>query len=177
MKIRLLVASAVFVGAMSAAQAQLTQDIVLLPPNPSHPDTFQGVAGFNHPSPAGISDTVFFTAPFDGELTLSLGFLPIPFVPASANFFEVVRLDQTSFTVSGSEVTLGPFDIVAGPHMIDIEAVATSPRGVPQPVQPQGSYGLVITLAPIPEPQTWLLLVAGLAAGALLRKSGRYISA
>lgn len=176
MRSRELLVLAGFAMVMSTAQAQFTQEITL-GPDLTTAGRYVGGAGFSHLAPAGFSDTVFFTVPVEGALDIDLAFLPFPGVPEGANFFQAITLDSQNMAGFGTRVDIGPLDIAAGRHRLDIVGAATIPHGVPLQMQPVGAYSVAFTLLgitpAIPEPPTWLLFVSALAAGLFLVRRTR----
>jgi hypothetical protein len=131
MRSRWLLVLAVFVMAVSAVRAQSTQELVFTA-DPGVAGRYTASATFVHDVPAGIADAAFLAAPIDGALTIALDFHPV--VGITTGFFQVIELDQTSFSglldVTG-HVVLGPLDIVAGPHRLGVIAAAPLPHNVP----------------------------------------------
>jgi hypothetical protein len=164
MRCRLLIVLAALLLATCVARGQPVPELVLSP-DPQVPGVLTASTQFSHLAPAGFADTVIFTAPVAGRLTVDLAFLPFPFVPADANFFQDLSLDGSFFSICcGQRTTVGPLDLAAGHHVLDVIGVASIPHNVPLPIQPVGAYNVSLALAPIPEPYTWLLVMSGVAA-------------
>jgi hypothetical protein len=170
-----------FVVAMSSAHAQFTQELVLRP-DPGTTGRYTGSTTFGVTLPAGIADTVLFTAPVDGALNIDLAFRPVVGTTVITGFFEQVELDGTTFMVldSTGHVALGPLDIAAGPHRLGIIAAAPLPHNVPLPAGPIDAFDVSLTLAAvtpaIPEPRTWALMLSGLAAALFVARRGRDVA-
>jgi hypothetical protein len=115
-------------------------------------------------------------------LTIDLAFRPIVNTNITTGFFSLVRLDGTPLSFSdatGSHATLGPVDIAAGSHSLQIIAVVPLPHTVfPPGAVLATAFDLNLTLvavSAIPEPGTWVMVLSGMAVGLVVvrrRKRG-----
>jgi hypothetical protein len=111
---------------------------------------------------AGFSTVGFdrfnFEAPVDGSFSFVADALP-PLAPMLPAFAGYQFFDMPPVLVVGNHLEGGPFLITAGPHTLGI---GTRGRSL-EPIV-TGGYGVQFALQAIPEPQTWLLMLCGLAA-------------
>lgn len=158
------VALAIAVSALAAGSAQAT--------------TFNaGVIGTTSQSfihtPGFFQDTINFSIAAPSNLTGAATSLKLSF--ASFTFLDIANLtvnllnnshpngtvNYGSFAGNGTGYT---FNLpAAGNYHIDITGVATGING--------GTYGVALTAAPVPEPETYAMLLAGLGVmGAIARR-------
>lgn len=154
MKLKTLAAAAVLaMGANTAFAADIEFDAGMIP---VAPDTFYHL--FDHDTIGMFTDTINFSITA-GDLASSAN--PLNVMLSGQN---VSNIDNLSYTLwSGSE-SLHTFDgnnstnwataLPAGDYVIKVTGNANGSHG--------GTYGLAMQLAPIPEPQTYAMLLAGL---------------
>ena len=135
--------------------------------------TFEGL----HSRADTFVDTFDFVSPVDGTLTFTFQaqLLPIQLSPSLAPFVGVLFF---GYQLSGGPPVIfenplsqplprvvGPLPITQGPYVLTI-GVAVIPSTIPE-VQVSTNYSgtIVINASPIPEPETWLLMLSGLLAG------------
>jgi hypothetical protein len=147
----------------------LVHEVTLTNFDAGTPGLYTGGTSFDHGGPGAFVDGVLFAAPLSGRLAIELAFYPLPGIPASANFFQLVALDGSPTSVTGNVVLLGPLDIAAGDHVLNVLGAATIPH-TGASVEPRGQYSVRLALAPIPESSTSLLMLGGLAVGACVAR-------
>jgi hypothetical protein len=167
MRLRWLLVLAGLLLAASSARAQVAGSFFI---DPNQPGRYFASRTFGFSSlPAGFSDTVNFTAPVDGALTIDLAFRPIVGTNVIPGMFQLVRLDDMPLPLTGpaSHVTSGPIDIEAGEHGLEIIAAIPFPHGVSLPGPSATAFDLTLTLIAvpaIPEPGAWALMLGGMVA-------------
>lgn len=134
------------------------------------------IGSFSHVfsmAPGTIDDTVNFSISTPSNLTGTASNLKLSF--ASLNFLDISGLTVTLWNNSHplGTVNYGSFAgdsaaytfnlPTAGDYHIDISGTATGMAG--------GTYGVALSAAPVPEPETYAMLLAGLGVmGAIARR-------
>ena len=154
MNLKHLLAAAALAGSTSLSFAATPDPVLLLPVGPG---TFAG--SFVQPVDGLFIDTFsFIPDTFQGRVSVRLSSLsgPVSFFTASLNgqdFSFFPELGQVDFSFSASVNNDVPLTLIVFGAVLDMDG---NPNGT-------GSYGGSITAA-VPEPQTYALLLAGLAA-------------
>ena len=158
--------------AASAATHALT-----VVPDPAIPGQYSATFQGGHSVGDTYADVFDFVSPVDGTLTFTFQaqLLPIQLSPGAVPFVGVLFF---AYQVSGTPpVTfenplnqllprvVGPLPITQGPHVLTL-GVGVVPSTIPE-LQISTNYSgtIVINASPIPEPETWLLMVSGLLVG------------
>lgn len=166
MNLKTLIAAAALASAASLSFAATPDPIQLLPTGPgSFAGSFvQAVDGLF------IDTFSFIPDSFSGRVSVTLTSLsgPVSFFTASLNgqdfsFFPELGLPNFSFQALVSSDT--PLTLTVFGAVVDSNGNPNGP----------GSYGGSITAAAVPEPQTWALLLAGLAGIAFAARRPRRV--
>ena len=163
MNLKQLLAAAAIAGAASASIAATPDPVLLLPTGPG---LFAG--SFVQPVDGLFIDTFsFIPDTFRGRVSVSLSSLsgPVSFFTASLNgqdFSFFPELGQVDFSFNAYVNNDVPLSLTVFGAVLDGNG---NPGGL-------GSYGGSITAA-VPEPQTWALLLAGLAGIAVAARKAR----
>jgi len=160
-------------GVLAASAATHALTVV---PDPAIPGQYSATFQGGHSVGDTYADVFDFVSPVDGTLTFTFQaqLLPIQSSPGLAPFVGVLFF---AYQVSGTPpVTfanplsqpvriVGPLPITQGPHVLTL-GVSVIPSPFPE-LQVSTNYNgtIVITASPIPEPETWLLMVSGLLVG------------
>lgn len=190
MKSTSLVLGALLAGAACAGPHAAAQTIERSVPISAIDD---GVGGFNAhfgdgfgASASGRSFTDVFTfdvsgLPFDAAASVTSSYLNSPFdkdlriTALSLYRYDPVTTDIIGPAISGINQTgVGPnpvdswaltaFSLPTGAYAVRVDGVVLGAGG--------GSFGADLTVSPVPEAPGFALLLAGLAAGALVRRGG-----
>ena len=153
MKLTTLAAAAVLaLGTSSAFAADIEFDAGAIP---LVPDTFYHL--FDHPEVGTFTDTVTFSITA-GDLSSSAN--PLNVMLGGQN---VSNIDGLEYTIWSGAESMGTFagnnttwtqSLAAGDYVVKISGNANGSFG--------GTYGFAMQLAPVPEPQTYAMLLAGL---------------
>ena len=166
MNLKHLLAAAAIAGAAGASIAATPDPVVLLTTGPG---TFAG--SFVQPVDGLFIDTFsFIPDTFRGRVSVSLTSLsgPVSFFTASLNgqdFSFFPELGQVDFSFNAYVNNDVPLSLTVFGAVLDGNG---NPGGL-------GSYGGSITAA-VPEPQTWALLLAGLAGVAVAARKARPVT-
>lgn len=188
MKSKSLVLGAVLAGAACVGPYAAAQSIERSVPVVAAGD---GVGGFNAhfgdgftAADAGRSFTDLFTfdvtgLPFDAAASVTSSYLNSPFEKdLRITALSLYRYDPATLAVIGTAISginqtgfgdnptdswaLSAFSLPVGAYAVRIDGVVLGSGG--------GSFGADLTVSPVPEAPAFALLLAGLAAGALVRR-------
>lgn len=119
----------------------------------SEPFLFQNTFGFNVSSPSSLSGSVVSTA------------MNIYFLAVQAINFNGVSLNPSSLTSLVSpdthSVTFSAANLAAGNYVLTVSGLAQPALGFAQPAA-YGNYSIAASLAPVPEPESYAMFLAGL---------------
>jgi opacity protein-like surface antigen len=155
MKLKTFAAAAVLaLGASgSAFAADIVHDAGMIP---VAPDTFYHL--FDHDTIGTFTDTINFSITA-GDLASAAN--PLNVMLSGQNVSNIDNLQYTLwsgstslFTYDGNNTTNFSMDLPAGDYVIKVTGNANGSHG--------GTYGFAMQLAPIPEPETYAMLLAGL---------------
>lgn len=153
MKLKTLAAVAVL--ALGTSSAYATDIVFDFGAVPSAPDIAYNL--FDHPDVGVFTDTATFSI---GAGDLSSSANPLNVMLGGEN---VSNIDGLEYTIWSGATAMGTFagnnttwtqSLAAGDYVVKITGNANGSSG--------GSYGLAMSLVPIPEPETYAMLLAGL---------------
>jgi len=146
-------------AAFALSASAFAQAISVLP-DPVVPGQYSATFEGTHTSAGNFADRYDFVSPVDGFISITLDSTTFGILSVA---FEGYQLTSSPLVfIGGSHVEIGPLEIFEGPQLLTLglqAAPALSPRS---PALTSYAGQIIINALPIPEPETWLLMIAGL---------------
>ena len=150
------------VVAASALSASAFGQAISVIPDPVVPGQYSATFEGTHTSAGNFADRYDFGSPVDGAISITLDSTSVGVLSVA---FEGYQLTSSPLVfLGGSHVEIGPLEILEGPQLLTLglqAAPALSPRS---PALTSYTGQIIINALPIPEPETWSLMIAGLLA-------------
>ena len=171
MRLKPLVCAALLAfGAVSAYAEDINTTVTLIP-NEGTPGSFSAAFGLTHEAAGAFTDTFTITGSTSGFVSASL--VTIGFMPETNINFTSVTLNGLPLIVTGGgmgvEVAALPLSAFSGPLTLVVTGTAAPTLAVGTAIA--ASYaGTVNVSSPVPEPESYALLLAGLGVVGLLSR-------
>lgn len=171
MRLKILACAAMLATAALASHAEDLTPTVPLIPNEAIPGSFSAGFGVTHEFAGSFSDTLTISGALSGFVSASLvtiGFLP----QANINLTSVTLNGMPLVIVGGGmgvEVASLPLSAFSGPLTLVVTGMA-APSMLAGTAIAASYAGTVNVSAPVPEPESYALLLAGLGVVGLLSR-------
>ena len=146
-------------AALALSASAFAQAISVIP-DPVVPGQYSATFEGTHTSAGNFADRYDFVSPVDGFISITLDSTTFGVLSVA---FEGYQLTSSPLVfLGGSHVEIGPLEILEGPQLLTLglqAAPALSPRS---PALTSYTGNIIINALLIPEPETWLLMTAGL---------------
>jgi hypothetical protein len=130
-------------------------------PDPVVPGQYSATFEGTHTSAGNFADRYDFGSPVDGSISITLDSTSVGVLSVAFQGYQLTS-GPLVFLGGTSHETIGPLPVLLGPQLLTIGLQAAPPLAPDAPALTGYVGRIVINALPIPEPETWLLMTAGL---------------
>ena len=147
-------------AALALSASAIAQPIPVIL-NPVTPDRYSATFEGSHTSAGNFADRYDFVSPVDGLISITLDSITFGALSVAFQGYQLTS-SPVVFLGGASHAIIGPLPISAGTQLLTIGLQAAPPLAPDSPALTSYTGQIVINALAIPEPETWLLMMAGL---------------